>query len=180
MAPNCSMTMASGPAEALLKSKPVARERLGHLARLRVEGEQADRAVAVREEVDRVAHPQRIAVVRVVARDLRDAGVAERGDPDRRRLAAAIALPGGLPLFVRDVGQPRAVGREGRAVGRPAAAASSGTRRSAAPCRAAARNAGSCSPRWRRGWTCRRASNRRRSRCPGDTSAASARRLWPA
>src|SRR5262249_47497130 len=65
--------------------------------------EQRNRALPVREEVDAVAHPHRIKVVGVVARDGDDARISEIGDPDLAGLAAAIPFPGFLPLEERHV-----------------------------------------------------------------------------
>jgi hypothetical protein len=74
--------------------------------------------VAIGEEVDRIADPDRIPVVRAVAGHLDHARVLEVGNPDWRRLAAAVSLPGRLPLRVRDVGEVSAIGREARLVAR--------------------------------------------------------------
>src|SRR5438270_5261216 len=64
-----------------------------HLLRFSVVGKQADRTVAVGEEIDRVAYPHRIVVVGILARELLNTGVFKIENADRRSLAAVIALP---------------------------------------------------------------------------------------
>src|SRR5215469_3904170 len=66
--------------------------------------EEADRTIAVREEIDRVADPHGVMIVRVLARDLDDAGVFEIGDPDGSGLPAVVSLPRFLPLGMGNVG----------------------------------------------------------------------------
>ena len=81
-----------------------------------VEGEEVGRAVvAVRDEDDLVAHPDRIAVGRVDMRDLLPGLALGIEDPDRRRGAAAALAPAARARVGRAVG---AVG-QARAVGRP-------------------------------------------------------------
>ena len=86
--------------------------RLGDLVGLGIVHEQADGTAAVGKEVDLVAGPHGIEIVRVVARNFFDMRVGERSDPDGHRLAAAIPLPRGLPLEFRGVRDLRAIGRE--------------------------------------------------------------------
>ena len=112
-APNCSMTIPPGPAAADLKSSPVVGQRLGDLFRGQVVDEERHGSLPVGQEVDLVAEPDRVRVVGVLAGDLLDLEVGHRDDPDGRRLAALVALPGHLPLHGRHVGQARAVGGVG-------------------------------------------------------------------
>ena len=93
-------------------------DHLAHRGRARVVGEQRHRPRPVGKEVDRVAHPDGVLVVRALARKLGHAGIAEVGDPDRCRLSAPVALPGRLPLEVGHVGEMRPVRRVGRLVAR--------------------------------------------------------------
>ncbi len=94
-----------------LQVEPVVGECARHLAVGRVVAIERHRPVAVGEEVDRAARPHRPGVVRVGARDLLHRECREVDQPDRRRLAATVALPGALPLPVRHVGEALAIGR---------------------------------------------------------------------
>ncbi len=87
-------------------------QRLGNLLRLRVVREQTHRTVAVGEEVNCVAPPHGIVVVRVLSRNFRHARVFQVGNPDGCGLTAAIALPCRLPLRMRHIGDMRAIRRE--------------------------------------------------------------------
>ena len=120
--------MAPGPASADLKSRPVVVDDLGDFVGFRVIGEEADRTIAVRKEVDVVADPHGVEVVRIVARNLLHVGIGQARDPDGHGLAAAIALPGGLPLELRRVGdlvnrparsEPREAMGSGSSEGKP-------------------------------------------------------------
>ena len=63
------------PRRGVLDVESLVVDELLHLLRFRVVFEKGDGAIAVREEVDLVANPKRIAVIGVVARDLHDAGI---------------------------------------------------------------------------------------------------------
>src|SRR5262249_23922968 len=73
-----------------------------------------DGAVAIGKEVDGVAYPHRIEVVRVLAGNLIDTGVLEISDLDGCGLAAPITLPRLLSLRMRDIGHPRTIRRDCR------------------------------------------------------------------
>src|SRR5271168_491300 len=83
-----------------------------YLLRTRVITEERDRAMAVGEKVHGPAVPDRARVVGVVTGNFLDVESLEIHQPDRGRLAAAIALPCVLPLFEGHVRQPAAVVRE--------------------------------------------------------------------
>ncbi len=104
---------AAGAGRGRLEVQAAVRQGLVDLFRGRVVDEERHGALAVGQEVDLVADPERVRVVGVLARDLLDREVGERHEPDGRRLAALVALPGRLPLLGGDVGQPRAVGGVG-------------------------------------------------------------------
>ena len=87
-------------------------QKAGDSARLRVVREERHRTVAIGEEIDRIADPHRVVVVRIVARHAYDARIGQVGNVHRRRLPAAIALPKRLPAKVRNVRQVRGIGRE--------------------------------------------------------------------
>src|SRR5215472_5064827 len=57
---------------------------LRDLLRLRVKTEKVRRARAVRDEIDLIADPHRVAVVRTVARQRFDLAAGERRDPEWR------------------------------------------------------------------------------------------------
>ncbi len=77
-----------------------ARDRAG----LGVVGVERGGAVAIGQEVQRVAHPHRVGVVAVAARHGRRVRRRQVGDPQPGRLAAAVLLPGRLPLQERRIG----------------------------------------------------------------------------
>ena len=80
-------------------------DRFAHLMLCQVVLEEGEGAVAVGEEVDGIAGPHGIEVVRILARDFFDGGIGEGGDIDVAGAAAAIALPhieGGLEGRVGD------------------------------------------------------------------------------
>src|SRR5580658_9743976 len=63
-----------------------------------------DRAVAVGEEVDAVAHPHRSRIVRILAWHFLDGGIGKVGNPDRRSCAAAVVLqPAIKHRYLREV-----------------------------------------------------------------------------
>ena len=113
MAPNCSMTIASGPAKQS-EVESIAVQSFCHLFRFRVVGEEADGTVAIGEEINRVADPHRMVIVGILARNFDDAGIFEISDPDRGGLSTVIALPGLLPFGMRNVSYMRSIGREMR------------------------------------------------------------------
>ena len=57
--------------------------------------------------------PERVVVVRVLARHLFDFRIGERGEPDRGGVPAAVALPHVERAAHRDIRQPRAIRRVG-------------------------------------------------------------------
>ena len=77
MAPNCSITIASGPADAVLKSKPSLCRASETCLRLSVVGEKAHWTIAVREEINGVADPHGVVIVGIVAGHLDDAGILQ-------------------------------------------------------------------------------------------------------
>src|SRR5262249_38080997 len=93
-------------------------DELAHFLGGRVVGKQANRSLAIGEEVDLGFAPHRVEVVGVVAGYLRNVGIAQVGDPDGRSGAATVALPGHVELRIGDeaavgvghVGEPTAVG----------------------------------------------------------------------
>ena len=101
-----------GPGRGALEVEAVAVQRLAHGAGPGVELEQAYRPISIRQEIHRITNPERVMVVRVLARYGSDARVAEVHDPDRSGLTAAITLPCLLPLTVRDIGELAAVRRQ--------------------------------------------------------------------
>ena len=78
--------------------------------------EERHRSVAVGQEVDAVPGPHGVEVVGIGARHLGYAAVGEAGEPDARRLAAAIFLPHQERLPGGLVGDRLAVGRHRRLV----------------------------------------------------------------
>jgi len=82
-----------------------------------VVGEKCPRAFAVGQEIDGLACPHRIAIIRILPRHLDDARIREIGDPYRCCLAAAVALPVRLPLKNGNIGNVGAVGRIGPVLG---------------------------------------------------------------
>src|SRR5260370_31787408 len=95
-----------------LEIETIAMQRLGNLLRLSVVREQTHWTVAVGEEVNCVAYPHGIVVVRVLSRNFRHARVFQVGNPDGCGLTAAVALPCRLPLRIRHISEMRAIGRE--------------------------------------------------------------------
>ena len=65
--------------------------------------EQRDGPFAVGEEIDAVAHPHRVEIVGILARNRHDTRILQVGDPDLTGLPAAISFPGFLPLEQRHV-----------------------------------------------------------------------------
>ena len=100
-----------GPGADRLEVEAVVLDLLLHLARPRVVGIERHGTVAIAQEVHLRADPQRVVVVRVVARHFLDRRVGERRQPDRRGVAAAIALPHAERAPHRHIGEPAAVGR---------------------------------------------------------------------
>ena len=103
------------PAEALAIGKAswwVQRATFFELPIVRV---QVELAVAIGEEVDRLADPHRLGVVAAAGGlgDLLVRQVIELEDPDPRGRAAAIVLPLAEPLAERRVSQELPVGRDG-------------------------------------------------------------------
>ena len=78
----------------------------------RVEREKRHRTVAIGQEVDLAGNPHRVPVTRVLTRNLLDGRIGEPRNPDLVGLAAAVALPGRLPLRQRFVGEKRPVRRQ--------------------------------------------------------------------
>jgi hypothetical protein len=74
---------------------------LAHRGSPRVKSEERYRAVAIGKEIDGVADPHRVRVVRVLPRNLEELEVREPHDLDWSRLAAAIALPGSATAWER-------------------------------------------------------------------------------
>src|SRR5579859_4365384 len=67
---------------------------------LRVVSEERHRPVAVGKKIDRVAKPNRILIIRILAGHFFEGKVAQPHDIDRRGLPAAIAFPRSLPNLV--------------------------------------------------------------------------------
>ncbi len=100
-----------------LKVEALVLDDLLDLFGFRVVAEEGDGAVAIGEEVNLVADPERVRVVGIVARDLGEIERCQVDDPDRLGLAAVVALPRDLPLIEGRVGDQLAVGRDRSAVG---------------------------------------------------------------
>ena len=111
MRPACSKTIAPAPASIVLTSKSVNFVDLRELLGLGVERPDVRDAVAIGQEVDRVARPHRIHVLRVGPRRRDEIVGLEIDDPDRPVLAAAIVAPLLVPGVVHAIRDVRAVRR---------------------------------------------------------------------
>ena len=70
------------------------------------------RAIAVRQKVDRITHPYRVRIVRVVAGHLHHVQRLQIHNPYRRGISAHVALPGRLNAPNRHIRQRRSVRRK--------------------------------------------------------------------
>ena len=104
-------------------------DQLAHRGGLRVVGEERERPVAVGEEVHGVADHMGSRSFESSRGILVTCESDEVGDPDGRRLSAAVLLPGRLPLRIGDVREALAVGGVARRRCPTGAAAPSGSRR---------------------------------------------------
>ena len=100
-----------------LEIQPMILDELLHLFAARVIAEERNRPVTVREEVNFLADPHGIEVVRILAWNGYHARIGKIGNPDLLGLTAPVALPRSLPLEERKVGQLRSVRRIGSVIG---------------------------------------------------------------
>ena len=77
---------------------------------LDVEVKKRHGTAAIGEEVDVLADPDGVSVIGVLAGDLLHTRVRQIRQPHSGRLAAAVLLPGGLPLIERRIGEMSSVG----------------------------------------------------------------------